>query len=61
MWGDGSGTVSGGTFVVPCGPLKMWKGWWSPFVLKLSSNWKELSILKLSLLRICEEDTTESI
>ena len=55
-WGDGSGTGTGGTFVVPGGPLKMWKGRWSPCVFKFSSNWKELSTLKLSLLRIQEED-----
>jgi hypothetical protein len=56
MWGDGSGTGTGGTFVVPDGPLKMWKGRWSPFVFKFSSNWKELSTLKLSLLWIREDD-----
>jgi hypothetical protein len=55
-WGDGSGTGTGGTFMVPGGPLKMWKGRWSPCVFKFSSNWKELSTLKLSLLRILEED-----
>ena len=55
-WGDGSGTGTGGTFVVPGGPLRMWKGRWSPCVFKFSSNWKELSTLKLSLLRIQEED-----
>jgi hypothetical protein len=55
-WGDGSGTGTGGTFLVPGGPLKMWKGRWSPCVFKFSSNWKELSTLKLSLLRIKEED-----
>jgi hypothetical protein len=34
----------------------MWKGRWSPFVFKFSSNWKELSTLKLSLLQIREDD-----
>jgi hypothetical protein len=34
----------------------MWKGRWSPTVFKFSSNWKELSTLKLSLLRIRDED-----
>jgi hypothetical protein len=57
MWGDGSGTGSGGTFVVPGGPLRMWKGRWSPFVFKFSSNWKELSTLKLSLLQIRKDDS----
>ena len=60
MWGDGSGTGTGGTYAVPNGPLKMWKGRWSPFVYKFSSNWKELSTLKLSLLQIKKEDS-ESI
>jgi hypothetical protein len=56
MWGNGSGTGTGGTFAVPDGPLKMWKGRWSPFVFKFSSNLKELSMLKLSLLWIRDED-----
>ena len=60
MWGDGSGTGAGGTYVVPHGPLKMWKGRWSPIVYKFSSNWKELSTLKLSLLQI-KKDDAESI
>jgi hypothetical protein len=60
MWGDGSGTGTGGTYVVPSGPLKMWKGRWSPIVYKFSSNWKELSTLKLSLLQI-KKDDAESI
>jgi hypothetical protein len=34
----------------------MWKGRWSPAVFKFSSNWKELSTLKLSLLRVRDED-----
>jgi hypothetical protein len=52
MWGDGSGTGTGGTFAVPDGPLRMWKGKWTPVVYKFSSNWKELMTLKLSLLHI---------
>jgi hypothetical protein len=56
MWGDGSGAGTGGTFVVPCGPLKMCKGRWSPFVFKFSYNWKELLTLKLSLLPVREDD-----
>jgi hypothetical protein len=46
MWGDGSGTGSGGTFVIPGGPLQMWKGRWSVAAFSFSSNWKELSTLK---------------
>jgi hypothetical protein len=61
MWGDGSGTGTGSTFAIPGGPLRMWKGRWSPIVYKFSSNWKELSTLKLSLRRIKEEEDTESI
>jgi hypothetical protein len=38
----------------------MWKGQWSPIVCKFSSNWKELSTVKLSLLQIKKEDS-ESI
>jgi hypothetical protein len=34
----------------------MWKGRWSPVVFKFSSNWKELSTLKLSLIRLRNED-----
>jgi hypothetical protein len=56
MWGDGSGTGTGGTFKISEGPLRMWKGRWSPAVFKFSSNWKELSTLKLSLLRVRDED-----
>jgi hypothetical protein len=56
MWGDGSGTGTGGTFVIPGGPLRMWKGRWSVSVFKFSSNWKELSTLKLSLLQIRDDD-----
>jgi hypothetical protein len=59
MWGDGSGTGTGGTFVLPNGPLQMWKGKWLPVVYKFSSNWKELATLKLSLehLRDAAEDS----
>ena len=56
MWGDGSGTGTGGTYKIDKGPLRMWKGRWSPTVFKFSSNWKELSTLKQSLLRIRSED-----
>jgi hypothetical protein len=56
MWGDGSGTGTGGTFQIPAGPLRMWKGRWNPAVFKFSSNWKELSTLKVSLLQIRNEE-----
>jgi hypothetical protein len=56
MWGDGSGTGTGGTFALPEGPLRMWKGKWDPMVYHFSSNWKELSTLKLSLEQMWHED-----
>ena len=48
-FGDGSGTGTGGTFQLPNGQLKMWKGRWLPCVHHHSSNWKELNTLKCSL------------
>jgi hypothetical protein len=53
--GDGSGTGTGGTFELPGGPLRMWKGKLTPAVFHFSSNWKDLLTLKLSLLQICDE------
>jgi hypothetical protein len=58
-WGDGSGTGTGGTLGLPDQPLKMWKGKWSPVVYKFSSNWKELSTLKLTLLNLRKEAPAE--
>jgi hypothetical protein len=60
MWGDGSGTGTGGTFELPSGLLCMWKGKWTPAVFHFSSNWKELSTLKLSLLQI-RDDNLEAV
>lgn len=37
----------------------MLKGKWSPVVYKLSSNWKELSILKVTLINFCQEAEKE--
>ena len=37
-WGDGSGIGTGGTFEIPNGPLKMWKGKWNRMVYQFSSN-----------------------
>ena len=42
--------------MVPEGPLKMWKGLWSPLVFKSFFNWKELLTLELSLFQIHEEN-----
>jgi hypothetical protein len=55
-WGNGSGTGTGGTFAMPDAPLKMWKGKWSPFIYQFSSNWKELSTLKVTLECLLEEE-----
>jgi hypothetical protein len=57
MWGNGSGTGRGGTFKISDGPLCMWKGRWLPIVFKFSSNWKELLMLKLSLICIRHKDS----
>ena len=51
MWGDGSGTGTGGTFQVPNDELRMWMGLWGPVVVHNSSNWKELQSLLESLKR----------
>jgi hypothetical protein len=37
----------------------MWKGKWTPVVYKFSSNWKELSTLKLTLLNLRQEAKSE--
>ena len=58
-WGDGSGTGTGGTLGLPDRPLKMWKGKWSPVVYKFSSNWKELSTLRLTLVNLRQEAPEE--
>jgi hypothetical protein len=52
-FGDGSGTGTGGTYILPDGePLRMWLGKWHPYVYQFSSNWKELATLKQTLIRI---------
>lgn len=53
-FGDGSGTGTGGTFILPSGPLQMWRGKWSPVVFGFSAVWKELATLKETLIRIQE-------
>jgi hypothetical protein len=58
-WGDGSDRGTGGTFTVADGPLKLWKGKWSPCLYQFSSNWKELETLKLTLKRLLERRTTQ--
>ena len=48
-FGDGSGTGTGGTIMLPDQPLTMWKGQWAPTVFAFSSNWKEITTLVLTL------------
>ena len=48
-FGDGSGTGTGGTIQLPSQGLQMWKAVWSPQVYSFSSNWKEISTLRLTL------------
>lgn len=48
-WGDGSGTGTGGTILLPDRPLNLWMGQWTPAVHHHSSNWKELKTLLLTL------------
>lgn len=58
-FGDGSGTGTGSTWTLPDGPLKMLKGKWSVGVFKFSSNWKELTTLRLTLEALLEEPIEE--
>ena len=37
-FGDGSGTGTGGTFIVPDQPLTTWMGQWTPVIYSFSSN-----------------------
>ncbi len=55
-FGDGSGTGTGGTILLPDAPLTMWKGQWAPAVFSYSSNWKELTTLLLTLEHIKATD-----
>ena len=59
-WGDGSGTGTGGTILLPDRPLKLWMGQWSPTVYHFSSNWKELKTLLLTLQQLAS-DCPESL
>ena len=51
-WGDGSGTGTGGTILLPDAPLHLWMGQWTPTVHSFSSNWKELKTLLLTLQQV---------
>ena len=48
-FGDGSGTGTGGTILLPEDRLRSWMGQWSPYIFKSTSNWKELKTLLLTL------------
>lgn len=61
MWGDGSGTGTGGTLETPTLQLQMWMGQWRPQVLHYSSNWKELKTLCLALAHLRTIAHTESL
>lgn len=52
VWGDGSGTGTGGTFQVPTTEITMWMAQWPPSIFHHSSNWKELKTLDLSLTQL---------
>ena len=58
-FGDGSGTGTGGTFILPNSPLRMWKGKWVPCVYSHSSNLKELGTLHVTLEVILSESSGE--
>jgi len=60
-FGDGSSTGTGGTFILPSGPLQMWRGKWAPMVFKFSAVWKELATLKETLLPITESPSCEEV
>jgi hypothetical protein len=53
IWGDGSGTGTGGTddsfHDDETDPVDMWVDIWSAFVSMFSSNWKEAQTLVLAL------------
>ena len=57
-WGDGSGTGTGGTILLPDQPLHVWMGQWSPTVYHFSSNWKELKTLLLTLQQLRNQTGT---
>ena len=48
-FGDGSGTGTGGTLLLPTQGFAMWMGQWTPYIFPRSSNWKELKTLLLTL------------
>ena len=58
-FGDGSGTGTGGTFILPEQSTLMWSGTWHPVVYSFSSNWKELATLRESLRRLLEHRPPE--
>ena len=58
-FGDGSGTGTGGTMLLPSGGLTMWMGQWTPFIFSCSSNWKELKTLLLTLQRLASNAPDE--
>ena len=61
MFGDGSGTGTGGTFVLPDKASLMWSAIWSPVIYSFSSNWKELATLREALHRLLSHSNRSSI
>jgi len=59
MFGDGSGTGTGGTLQIPRNPLYMWSAVWSISIFPFSSNYKELNTLCLSLLHLQQHGKRE--
>ena len=52
MFGDGSGTGTGGILSLPNKPRLMWSATWNVRVSAFTSNYKELNTLKLSLIHL---------
>jgi hypothetical protein len=55
MWGDGSGTGTGGTIQIASFEILQWMGAWMPAALPHTSNWKELNTLLLSLQQVQDD------
>ena len=59
--GSGSGTDTGGTFILPEQYTLMWSGTWYPVVYTFYSNWKELATLCESLSHLLEHHLPEIV
>ena len=61
MYGDGSGTGTGGTISVPGSSPLMWSAVWNAVVYRFTSNIKELSTLLLSLRNLRDYEDLNTI